>query len=301
MPTTGPDELRSSIDQLTNATEKLRTSIDMRPNPALDEFMKLGTDTPKAPPADIRHNPALDEVFGVNTTPDLPTKDLGTAYQRFSQPRTAQDDRARIEQHGKALGDNAPEVQTPQLINALKLLTEEIKKAGDGKGGKQPAAESQGGQPTQQQGVQGLVQAYRGLTGAGRSIGGLTRSGNIGGAAEGLASAGRGLGAAEAAGGGAGAAGAMALPVLGVIAAGVAAWEFKKAMDEATRTTIQHYRQLAEVSGVMAAVMAQRDVRDMMRERSTGDRLAGVAQALTNAEQDRADASQELEIAWEEL
>jgi hypothetical protein len=139
--------------------------------------------------------------------------------------------------------------------------------------------------------VSELSAAFRLAKGGGQALAG----GDVVGGAASLAGVGEAGGSALAAIGPAG------LAVAGVVAAGYACWKFKEAMDESTRSTIANYKELSKNSGAMAQVMANRDVRELLREREKGDRLAGVAGALTDAEQHRADASKELEIAWEEF
>lgn len=129
-----------------------------------------------------------------------------------------------------------------------------------------------------------------GITQSQFMTGALSR-GNFAGA---LGGGGRLMAAAKA-GGPAG----MALTVIGATVGALG--QFKQALDDSTRATISHYRELSEVSSGMAAVMAERDVRETFREMERGDRLAPIAEQLVKAEQDRADASFELELAWEEL
>lgn len=140
-----------------------------------------------------------------------------------------------------------------------------------------------------------LLGAFRAGGGAGRGVAGAIGSGDLSGALGGILNAGEATGVA------AGAVGSVAGLATGIGATVAAVAAFKSAMDAATSATITNYRELARASGVMATVMAQRDVRELIRNRSIGDATAGAAQRLTQAEQDRADAGASFEVAWTEI
>lgn len=86
-----------------------------------------------------------------------------------------------------------------------------------------------------------------------------------------------------------------------VLGAASALGAFKKAVESATDGAIAAARKYAEVSASMASVMAQRDVRELMRDREKGDRISSSARTLTNAEQDRKDNTKEIGILGERM
>jgi hypothetical protein len=143
--------------------------------------------------------------------------------------------------------------------------------------------------------------AGRGRTGGGGGGGGwggppASSFGGAGGGgeAEGAAGAAEGGAEAEAAGGAAAGVLGAALVILGKVAVGTAV-----RLQEMSRAQVEFNRGLATVSASMAAVFAQRDVREMLRNMEVGQRLAQSARDLTQAEQDRADNTKEIEVAWE--
>jgi hypothetical protein len=79
---------------------------------------------------------------------------------------------------------------------------------------------------------------------------------------------------------------------MALVEAGKALVEYRNAVQKATTAQLESYRKLAEVSGGMAAVMANRDVTDMIRNMRRGDALAPSAKALSEAEARRKDAAE---------
>jgi hypothetical protein len=145
-----------------------------------------------------------------------------------------------------------------------------------------------------------LYQKYGGKGGAGAGEAGGAAEGAAGAGAEGMvaegggAAAGGGEAAAAAgAGGAAAAAGPIGLAVLAVVAvlAGLvlAFKKFKNHVEETTEELVQFQSKFAEVSGAMANVYAQREMRELQRDRQMGDRLANSARYLTEGEQARKD------------
>jgi hypothetical protein len=103
----------------------------------------------------------------------------------------------------------------------------------------------------------------------------------------------------SAARGGAIAAVAAGGPVaIGVAALGFAAVKAAEALNRMTAEQLVYNRHLAQSSAQMAMVFAERDVQERMREREKGDRLAGSARALAQAEQGFAEGTKETEILW---
>lgn len=194
-------------------------------------------------------------------------------------------------------------------ITALTTSTEELRKSQEeavraSERARQAAAES----ARVSSPVNKLLGAYGSSGMAGRGMASGVMSGNLSGALQNLLQTADQVGAASYAvskslgGGGVGAvAGGAVGAASAITGVASAAIEFKRAMDESTRATIANYRELGKFSGAMASVLAQRDVREMVRDVEKGNRLADVAGALTQAEQDRQDQGKELEIAWEEL
>ncbi|AWM38706.1 hypothetical protein GobsT_31040 [Gemmata obscuriglobus] len=87
----------------------------------------------------------------------------------------------------------------------------------------------------------------------------------------------------------------LAGPIGAIVAVGDALNQFKKAVIQATDEQIAAARKLAEVSGPMAAVLAQRDIQEMLRDRRQGNAQAGSTGVLAKSEQRRKDASEGLE------
>lgn len=69
--------------------------------------------------------------------------------------------------------------------------------------------------------------------------------------------------------------------------------KFAKTLDNATERLVQWNIQMGSFSAAMSKVALEREVREIGRSREMGDRLAGSAQALANAEQNRKDAEVE--------
>lgn len=68
-----------------------------------------------------------------------------------------------------------------------------------------------------------------------------------------------------------------------------------------TKSLLEANRDLANVSASMAMVMAQNDVRGILRDMKKGEMLAGDAQKLSNAWNDLADRTMQLEVGFEKL
>jgi hypothetical protein len=94
---------------------------------------------------------------------------------------------------------------------------------------------------------------------------------------------------------------AAALPV-GIVAAIVAAEvAFVVACKGAADELIELRKELAQVSGAMGVVYAQRELQEIMRERSRGDQLANAQGLLIRGEQKFKDEIFPWEMAWDEL
>jgi hypothetical protein len=158
--------------------------------------------------------------------------------------------------------------------------------------------------------VRGLTNAYRAYKGAGTAAEAsagdeaLAQLAGQGGRAAAAAMEGGGAaeGATVAGGGALAGAGAIAGPIAAAVAATVAlVIAFKKFRDHvagATDELLHTQEQLAETSGSMASVFAERELREMQRDRYKGDSLAGSARYLSRAEQDRKDTEKEFDIFW---
>lgn len=134
---------------------------------------------------------------------------------------------------------------------------------------------------------------------AGAVLGRATRRGVGGLAARGVGMAARGAVAAGAAGGAAG--GVVGGVVGGLTLAAVALKAFHMAVDRATEGALAAARQYAEVSGSMAAVLAERDLKELLRDQRMGEAQAGSTRALAEAEQRRKDATEPLSNAFADL
>ena len=77
--------------------------------------------------------------------------------------------------------------------------------------------------------------------------------------------------------------------------------KFKKALEGATDQQVASMRQLAEVSASMAQVMAERDVRELMRDMRVGDKTASTARDLTESEQDRKDSTEDVGALFDNI
>jgi hypothetical protein len=89
-----------------------------------------------------------------------------------------------------------------------------------------------------------------------------------------------------------GAVAGLAGTVAGVAAAGLL---FGKAVHGMTEEAVRAQARLAEVSGAMAAVMAERHAREVFRDVRQGERIAGTARGLVSAEQNLKDATEPIE------
>lgn len=98
---------------------------------------------------------------------------------------------------------------------------------------------------------------------------------------------------------GAGALGGVTAVATGAMLAAVALKMFHDAVNRATEAQISQARHLAEVSGSMAAVMANRDISEMFRDIRKGENQAGSMKELVDAEQKRKNASEPLVNAME--
>lgn len=84
--------------------------------------------------------------------------------------------------------------------------------------------------------------------------------------------------------------------------AGAAALKkFHDAILEATDAAVQAQRRYAEVSGSQAAVFAERDMKELVRDIKHGEETAGSTKQLIDAEQNRKDAFEPLKISIEKL
>ena len=92
----------------------------------------------------------------------------------------------------------------------------------------------------------------------------------------------------------AGMAGKMAGVVGVVVGVGMALYDAGKAVIKWTDDALESARKLSEVSGSMAAVFAQKDIKDMQRDMQRGDATSGSANNLMNAEAERKDAAMPL-------
>lgn len=72
--------------------------------------------------------------------------------------------------------------------------------------------------------------------------------------------------------------------------------EFSKAIKQATDQAIAMNRHYAEMSSAMAGVMAQRDVKELMRDMRKGQAIAPSARMLTEAEQSRKDSHEQIDV-----
>jgi hypothetical protein len=144
------------------------------------------------------------------------------------------------------------------------------------------------------QAAYGLVRAGQGL----KNLEGMFGSaGGAGGAGAGGAAARGAAGAVGRLGGLAGAAGPAVAVVAGVVAVAAFVAETKKAADE----LIVFNQRLANVSASMGAIYAQREFREIMRERARGDALSNSTGLLVRGEQRFKDAVFPWETAWEDL
>ena len=127
-----------------------------------------------------------------------------------------------------------------------------------------------------------------------RILGGVTKG------ARGGAGAARMVGMGARAAGALGAAGGVVGGVVGGLAlAAVALKGFHDAVDRATEGQVQAARKMAEVSGSMAAVMAQRDLQELQREQRQGEAQSGTMGELARSEQRRKNATEELGNLWQ--
>ena len=95
-------------------------------------------------------------------------------------------------------------------------------------------------------------------------------------------------------------AGGAALRFAGALGLGVGAIAgFVSATVKATDAQIQSMARFGESSASMAMVMAQREVREINRQRQMGEELAPGAERLTKYEQERKDATKPIEVLWE--
>lgn len=98
-----------------------------------------------------------------------------------------------------------------------------------------------------------------------------------------------------------GASGKMGQAAANVLAVSTTLVGFGKAVSENTQRLQAHNQTLAEVSGQMAAVMAVREQRELIRTMRRGDETAASAKFLTDAEQARKDATKEIAALGDKL
>ncbi len=144
--------------------------------------------------------------------------------------------------------------------------------------------------------VREAVGAVRGTYGAavsrGRKIGGKIGGlfGSKGGAI------GRGIGAGVGV-----AAGTVGVAVGGAVALGTALFKANEAVGAWTDAAFRSSERLAQVSGSMAAVHAQREVRQLMRDIQRGEKTAGSAKDLMESEDRRKNAFEPLMTSLDNL
>jgi hypothetical protein len=120
------------------------------------------------------------------------------------------------------------------------------------------------------------------------------------GGAEGEAAgteAGAGKAGGSVAGGAAGAAGSVLAVVTVIWEYGQALLRLKAFTERYTDQLVQSQQRLADVSGSMAAVYAQREIQELLRDQRRGEALAESASYMTGAEQRRKDATMPIETA----
>lgn len=100
-------------------------------------------------------------------------------------------------------------------------------------------------------------------------------------------------------GGGRVAAGAGAASVIGAVV--VALYMFKKAVEHATDAAVEAARRYAQVSPSQGAAVAERDVREMLREREKGERTSGTMRMVLESEQYRKDQQVEYQVLGENI
>lgn len=76
---------------------------------------------------------------------------------------------------------------------------------------------------------------------------------------------------------------------------------FSKAVSHATDRLMEAARRYSEVSASMAAITAQRDLREIMRNMEKGERISGSANTLMQAEQSRKDKQVNIEVVMEKI
>lgn len=92
--------------------------------------------------------------------------------------------------------------------------------------------------------------------------------------------------------------GAKVGAAVGTVAAiGIAFNEARKAVAGWTDAMLESSRRLAEVSGSMAAVFAEKEVRDLLRDIRVGEATAGSTRILAESEAKRKDAEADISIA----
>jgi hypothetical protein len=95
---------------------------------------------------------------------------------------------------------------------------------------------------------------------------------------------------------------AIAAAVLAAIAALVIAFKkFRDHVDKTTDRLIDAQSRLAEVSGSMAAVYAEREMSEVWRDRAKGEMLSPSARYLARGEQFRKNEDAQFEVLWTRL
>lgn len=97
----------------------------------------------------------------------------------------------------------------------------------------------------------------------------------------------------------AGAAGAASVVATAFIAVAVAVNKAYQAVDHFTEAAMATAKHLSQVSGGMAAVVAQREIGEIMRDMKRGQATAGRAQDLMRSESRRKDQENRLEIVFD--
>lgn len=115
---------------------------------------------------------------------------------------------------------------------------------------------------------------------------------------------GRALGGKALAGSGAaiGAVAGKAIPIVGAaVAAAGALNDFRKYVQQAADSALEAHRKYAEISGAQAAIFAESDMKQMLRDLKTGEKTAGTTKELADSVNDRKDMFQPLEVAIDNL
>jgi hypothetical protein len=85
------------------------------------------------------------------------------------------------------------------------------------------------------------------------------------------------------------------------VAVAAAVWKAIDSVKAMTEEQVNYAKHLSQASGMMAAVVANRDVKEMMRDMEKGNRLSGSMNELFDAEQERKDNTKDIEILGEKI